>query len=123
MRPIPPKMKKEILSMPEYKTCMRNEMFDDHICHGRITLEHAFIYQGKQINEVWAIVSICAWAHDVDEYQGGGNLDKEKNQYCGLIRASEEDLAKYPRRDWGQLLKYFIGQYGQLEEPKSFTLF
>lgn len=112
-----------MLNDPAYHTCMRNAMFNDHICRGRLTLEHAFIWNGKQINEKWAIMSLCAWGHDVDEYQDGGNLDKRKNEYCCLMRATEEDLAKYPGRDWDQLRKFLISKYGLPKKPTSFTLF
>ena len=102
---------------------MRKEIFNDHVCLGRITLEHAFIYAGKQINEKWAIMSLCAWGHDVDQFQDGGNLDKEKNQYCCIIRATEEDLKKYPRTDWEQLKKYLFNKYGEPKQSPVFTLF
>lgn len=123
MRPIPPKMKKDMLEDPEYHACMRNAYFLDHICQGRLTLEHAFIYAGKQINEKWAIIAICAWSHDVDLYQGGGNLDKKKNQYVALMRATNEDLEKYPKEDWEQMRKYYIGLYGIPKRPRKFELF
>ena len=123
MRPISQKLKKEMFDDPAYHTCMRNAMFSDHICRGRLTLEHAFIYSGRQINEKWAIMSLCAWGHDVDEYQDGGNLDKRKNEYCCLMRATSEDLAKYPKRDWEQLRKFLISKYGLPKIPTAFTLF
>ena len=123
MRAIPRKMKKEMLEDPAYHTCMRNAMFNDHICRGRLTLEHAFIFAGRQINEKWAIMSLCAWGHDVDEYQGGGNLDKRKNEYCCLMRATEQDLAKYPGKDWEQLRKFLISKYGLPKIPTTYALF
>jgi hypothetical protein len=97
--------------------------FNDHICRGRLTLEHAFIHGGKQINEKWATISICAWAHDVDEWQDAGNLEKKKNQYVALMRATAEDLEKYPKADWDQLRSYLIGLYGVPKIPTKFDLF
>lgn len=111
MRPIPNKMKQEMLQSDEYKYCMRNMVFHDHICQGRITLEHAFIYAGKQINEKWAIIPICAWAHDVDEWQGAGNLDKHKNEFIALSRATSEDLKKYPKCDWQKKINFLNKKY------------
>jgi len=116
-------MLKEILDDPAYHVCMRNEIFNDHICRGRLTLEHAIIHAGRQVNEKWAIMSLCAWAHDVDEYQDGGNIDKDKNRYCCIIRASEEDLVKYPKKDWVQMRKYLESKYGKPKRKKPFTLF
>lgn len=112
-----------MLDDPAYHSCMRNVMFNDHICRGRLTLEHAFIYSGRQINEKWAIMSLCAWGHDVDEYQDGGNLDKEKNHYVCLMRATSEDLAKYPNENWEQMRSWLISKYGLPKQPKTFDLF
>jgi len=123
MRKIPEKMKQEMLADPEYHICMRQAYFNDHICKGRLTLEHAFIHAGKQINEKWAIISICAWSHDVDEWQDAGNLDKDKNQYIALSRATEEDLREYQKTNWKQLFKYLIGKYGIPKRPTKFELF
>lgn len=123
MRAIPVKMKKEMLDDPAYHSCMRNDYFLDHMCQGRLTLEHAFIYAGKQINEKWAIIAICAWSHDVDLFQGGGNLNKEKNQYVALMRATDEELAKYPREDWKQKRSYLVSKYGMPKRPAKFELF
>ena len=116
-------MLKKMLDAPEYQVCMRNAIFHDHVCQGRLTLEHAFIGKNGQINEKWAIMSLCAWGHDVDEWQDAGNIDKRKNEYCCIIRASEEDLAKYPGRDWIQLRKFLVGKYGLPMKPKPCTLF
>lgn len=123
MRPIKPELKKEILEAPEFQVCMRNAIFNDHVCQGRMTLEHAFIGAKGQINEKWAIMSLCAWGHDVDEFQDCGNIDKRKNEYCCIIRASEEDLAKYPGRDWEQLRKFLISKFGLPMPKKPCTLF
>ena len=102
MRAIPEKMKRDILEKYPNK-CARAMVFHDHECQGRLTLEHVWTYGGPQINEVWAILKICAWAHDVDEHQDGGNLDKAKHQYISVMLASPEDLAKYPRKNWGAI--------------------
>ena len=90
MRPIPAKMKEAMSSDPYYKTCARS----DHECSGRITWEHAFIYAGRQVNEVWAIIPLC-WYHHL-----GAGLDKRINERISIARATDEDLAKYPRRKW-----------------------
>ena len=79
--------------------CERQEIFHDHKCQGHSTMEHAFIYAGKQIPDKWAVIRICEWAHSVNRFQNGGGLDKEKNQYIALSHATEEDLKKYPKKD------------------------
>ena len=96
MRPIPQKLKDQIKADPYYKKCARKG--DD--CKGRITWEHVFIYKGRQINEKWAIIPLCAYHHSVDEFQDGKGLDKRMNERIAIKRAIKEDLEKYPRRDW-----------------------
>ena len=98
MHPIPIKLKKEILADPYYKQCARK----DRHCKGRITFEHALIYAGRQIQEKWAIIPLCAYHHSVDKFQDGGGLDKRINERIAVSRATPEDLAKYPKRNWKQ---------------------
>ena len=66
-------------------------------CKGRITWEHALIYAGKQIDEAWAIVKLCAYHHAVDQFQDGGDLQKEKNVWIALNRATDEELENYSK--------------------------
>lgn len=98
MRPIPQNQKDIINTDPYFRVCARK----NHECSGRITIEHAWIYAGRQINEMWAFVPLCTYHH---LYEG---LDKEENQRISLRRATDEDLAKYPKKDWQQLRKYLL---------------
>ncbi len=104
-------MRNEMALDPAYQTCMRQEAFHDHICEADpltrrlLEWEHAFIHGGKQINEPWAIISICWNVHR------GTELNKEKNQFIALMRATVEDLEKYQRTDWVQLFNYLAGKY------------
>ena len=91
MRPISPKYRKIINEDPYYRVC--SKLGSD--CNGRITIEHAFIYAGKQIDEMWNFVPLCYYHHL------GKGLDKRFNQKVALSRATPEDLAKYPRKNWG----------------------
>lgn len=92
MRPIPPKLREEMAAKPEYKTCLRYTALKDHICeadplNGKlIDWEHAIIFAGKQVNEVWAIIPICWYTHR------GPGLKKEINIWLALNRASDEEL-------------------------------
>ena len=90
MRPIPPKLREQMANDPYYKKCARSSLE----CKGRITWEHAWIYGGKQINEVWAIIPLCVY-HHLEE-----GLNKHENQKIALQRATKEDLDKYPKKDW-----------------------
>ena len=104
MRKISYKVLEELLARPQ--VCERQEFFHDHECHGRITFEHAIIYAGKQVDADWAIVKLCEFSHSVNQYQGGGCLDKEKNQFLALRKLKVKDFALYPRNDWGQKMEY-----------------
>lgn len=91
MRPIPKAMRDDIAQDPYMKKCARA----NHECEGRITWEHSWIYAGKQINEKWAIIPLCVFHHL------GEGLNKRENERISLRRATEEDLVKYPKKDWG----------------------
>ena len=94
MRALGAKVKRAIETDPFYRTCAR---WEDGGCSYHITMEHALIYGGQQIDEPWAIIPLCTWHHGVNEHQDGGNLDKSKNVWIALNRATDEDLLKYPR--------------------------
>jgi len=111
MRLIPPKHRAVIDTDPYFSRCAREAIFHDHICRGRLTIEHALIFAGKQVAEIWAYVPLCAYAHDVDEFQDCGILDKRKNEYLALIRATQNELDKYPTSGWEQKLKYLKKLY------------
>lgn len=92
MRPISPRVRRILDQEPDV-CALRGH----GACGGRITREHALIYAGRQIDEAWAIIKICARHHSVDEYQDGGILDKEKNVWIALNRATDEELEKYSK--------------------------
>lgn len=68
-----------------------------HECGGRNTWEHAFIYAGRQIQERWAIICICAAGQDVDRFQDSHRMDKDLNKWVALNRATDEELRAYSR--------------------------
>ena len=96
MSPIPEKLREELANDPYYQVCAR---LKDGDCEGRITWEHAWIYAGKQIQERWAIIPLC-WHHHL-----GAGLEKPKNQYIALMRATPAELAKYPNKNWAEELR------------------
>lgn len=91
MTKIPLKIKKQILLDPFYTVCARAGRHG-HECSGRITWEHAVIYGGKQVQEVWAIIPLCEKGHSVDHWQDGGDLNKEINEWIALNRATDLEL-------------------------------
>lgn len=92
MRKISPKVKEKLLQEPQ--VCAR---LKDGFCKGRITWEHALTYAGKQIDEVWAIIFLCEYHHAVNKYQDMGALNKNKNVWIALNRATDEELKKYSK--------------------------
>lgn len=121
MRPIPIKLRKQLDADPTYHQCLRKLVFDDHECKpdpltGRlIEWEHALYYAGKQLNESWAIVSLCWWAHR------GPGLNKRINEYLALSRATEADLAQYSRENWRQRLSYLNKRFSLIIVKKVTT--
>lgn len=101
MRPIPKKLIKELEADPYYEKCARL----GPACNGIVTWEHSMIYSNKQINKRWAILPLC-WHHHL-----GRGLDKNINRYLALSRATDEDLAEYPKADFIQLKKFLISKY------------
>lgn len=69
-------------------------------CRGRLTKEHALDYVGRQIQELWAILDMCAFHHAVDRYQDGGKMMKKVHGVIAAHRATVLELEKYPRKDW-----------------------
>ncbi len=97
MRAISPRVKKIIDSDKYYRTCAR---WEDGACTYQITMGHTLIYEGKQIDEAWAIIPLCTYHHAVNECQDGKGLDKNKNVWIALNRATDEELLKYPRANF-----------------------
>jgi hypothetical protein len=96
VHPIPAKLRKELNEDPYYRACARA----DDTCKGRITWEHALTYAGKQIQERFAILPLCAYHHSVDEFQDGPGLNKRINKELAMARATEADKKNYPRLQW-----------------------
>lgn len=111
MRPIPPKLRLAMSKDPYYSKCCRA----DGNCSGRITWEHAIIYNGKQVNEIWAIIPLCFYHHL------GEGLNKRQNILIALQRATPEELAKYRKRDWNQEAKTQNIKLSMLKKPTKNT--
>lgn len=118
--PIPSKLKEEMNNDPEYQGCMLRA-YAGHICGGRPnTREHAILYGGKRLRDKkWAIISVCARGHEVDEYQDAGTMNKDLNVWCALNRASDEELLEYPRAGFIKLRVYLNSIYGEYSPAGS----
>lgn len=121
MRAIPKKLLHEMLDDPYYSVCARH----DPECDGRITLEHAIIVAGRQLNERWAIIPLCAWHHAVDQYQDGPGLNKDINRLIALSRATTEELLAYPRSNFIRERDYLLAKYPDAFAPAqiAYSLF
>lgn len=92
MRPIPLSVRKEIDKDPWFKKCVWTNETQD------ITIEHPWVYSGRQIVDKWASCPLVRRLNTT-------SMPARVKDYCRLItlcRATPEDLAKYPKRDWVQ---------------------
>lgn len=105
MRPISEKVKKELEGDPRMKLCVVRHSTLLEACEGRVEWDHIWIYAGKQIDEPWAIVGVCKKHH---REKDGNPYIKRLVESASLRLATEEDLAKYPRKNWSQI-KHFLG--------------
>lgn len=103
MTKIPEQLREEMARDPYYQKCCRSK---EGTCQGRITWEHAWIYAGRQIQERFSIIPLC-WHHHL-----GDGLNKEINHWISINRASSEDFAKYPKKNWAELKLLLNQKYG-----------
>lgn len=99
MRAIPESLKLQIKNSGINDACA--------YCGSKLNVEwhHVWIYGGKQINEIWAIVGACKYHHgEVNK----NNEIKEFFEIVSLTRAYEEDLEKYPKKDWELIKRYLF---------------
>jgi len=96
---IPIKLRKELEDDPFMEQCIYEG------CTNVPEFEHAMIFANRQVNKKWAIVPCCYYHHR------GDGLDKDFNKYCALIRATDEDLAEFPKSDFPQQKIYLTSKY------------
>jgi len=100
MRPISKKMRLEISTDPFFRQCVITGDTKN------VSIEHCWIYGGKQINEIWAMVPL---RRDLNV-----NMEadvKEKCRWISINRAAPADFAKYPKFNWEQTKRYLNGKY------------
>lgn len=94
---IPLKMRAAMDKEPYYHRCARQDALHDHICEADpldgvlIDWEHAIIFAGKQVQQRWAIIPSCWWAHR------GQGLKKEINVWIALNRATDAELEAHSK--------------------------
>lgn len=123
MNKVPQKLRKQWATedlMGIKRVCLRS---DEGNCSGRITKEHAIIYAGKSLQEDWAILNICAYHHEVDRFQDGGGMNKEKHVWIALNRAPDERLVELSKgEDKLALRERLNAKYGVYVQPLSVNI-
>lgn len=112
MRKISPNILKRLLK--DNIPCLRKKILNDHVCQGRTTYEHVWVFAGRQIDEYFSIIPLCAYSHSVDLFQDGGILNKEINEWLSLGKVRYGDLDKYYKKDWNQRKRYLESVYGKV---------
>lgn len=90
MRPIPPKLKKEMENDKFYERCC---ITGAHKSNTKIEWHHNFIYAGRQVNEKWCILPLAEQIHR----QADRRDIKEKLDWIMLNRATDEELKRYSK--------------------------
>ena len=108
MATIPKKLRTQLANSAFMQDCIFKLKDQGHECQGGIDWEHVWIYAGKQIQEAWAILPVCAHMH---RGNFGTAFEKSWHEFVSLSRASPSDLAKYPRINWSQKKKDLQSRY------------
>ena len=121
MNCIPKKLRGNLADDPYYRDCARQEALHDHECQRDplrpwqvVEWEHALIYAGKQVQERFAIVPLCWWAHR------GPGQNKDIAVWIALNRATQDELLELSRkggRDYFLYRAFLNKRYGQVKTP------
>lgn len=71
---------------------------------------HALIYAGKQIDELFAIISLCTNCHRGNNGTIFADV-KEKCELHAIKKGLEILKIKYPKFNWVQRMQYLIKKY------------
>jgi len=109
---IPLDLLQNVLKDPFYKKCARAS---EGGCSGRITFEEVILFSGRQIKSGWNVLPLCCRHHSVLQFQDAGLLDKEKNQWIALNRASEAELKAISKvKNWLKVREILNKKFGNL---------
>ena len=103
-----------------YRVCLRNYLLKDHTCQPEprtrklIEWEHTLLFGNRQIQERWAIISICWRVHR------GPLLNKEINIWIALNRATDDELKAISKaRDFLKYRDYLNKKYERNEQQPN----
>jgi len=113
MNNMPKALRERLGANPLYKQCLRKMVLNDHECQGDplrpgklIEWEHCLYWRGKELQEEFAIIPICWWAHR------GPGFNKEINVWLALRRATTEELQAISKAEnYEQKLNYLNTKY------------
>jgi len=71
---------------------------------------HALVYNGKQVNEVFAIISLCSYCHRGNNGAIWQDV-REKSELKAIKEGLGELIIKYPRFNWEQRMLYLNKKY------------
>lgn len=100
MRPIPKPLLKKMLDDPYYDYCCHEG------CGKQAEKEHAIIIGGRQLNTYWSIIPCCP------DHNRGPKMDKRRNEWVALNRATDEELNEYPKANLIQKRNHLNTIYG-----------
>jgi hypothetical protein len=107
MRRIPDNVRRQLANDPFMWACIHQQFkLGPCECDGRIEWHHPFIYAGKQIVDAWATVPLCSYHHREA-------LNSDFARYVALLRATDDDLAQYPRTNWAHMKRRLQTIYGE----------
>lgn len=110
MNRIPERLRAALAADPAYEQC---SLQGYGLCDGRITWEHVFTFAGRQIQKRWAIIPLCERHHAVGRYADAGTMDKNRNQWVAVNRATTAQLrAASKGMDYIRLRSWLNGKFG-----------
>lgn len=125
MSTIPKKMREEMQLDPFYHSCARRDALHDHECERDplnpqkpVEWEHALYFAGSKIQEKFAIVPICYWAHR------GSGMNKQINEWIALNRATTEEMLELSRKggkDYFIYRSYLNKKYGVYKPVEKYV--
>lgn len=111
MNKIPLELRDELSKNPLWRYCS----LADRNCRGKIQWHHNFQYANKQIQERFSIISLCEYHHKMARSKEFRDLI----DWICLSRAVPEDLAKYPKINWAQKIRFLRKKYKGLDREQK----
>lgn len=112
MGSIPERLRERIAADPYMALCARR----GKECEGRVTWEHAMKIAGRKLQRGWAIIPMCVFHHL------GKGLVKWVNQLIALNRATDAELAEFPKAGLRAMRDGLRNRYANLPHKDRIAL-